>query len=261
MFFAEARKYLLNTTIALANLALSPFEYLFRNISRGWSTGTTGFFDSLASLTKICRHHRWWLLAALLLLLLPVVLIVLSRNDIDVGTFADSQRGNNAVISALLAGERLTPPPALPPESFNTIEVTTVRPALINASRDWTLLEDGFSQRLLRVFQRMHEQGYEMALIEGYRSPERQNRLAAMGSNVTNAGAYQSYHQFGLAADCAFLRDGKLVINEKDPWAMRGYELYGEASEAMGLTWGGRWKMMDFGHVEFRSRKLSPPAS
>jgi hypothetical protein len=44
---------------------------------------------------------------------------------------------------------------------------------------------------------------------------------------VTNAKAFQSYHQFGLAADCAFLRDGKLVISEKDPWAMRGYQFYG----------------------------------
>jgi peptidoglycan L-alanyl-D-glutamate endopeptidase CwlK len=55
-----------------------------------------------------------------------------------------------------------------------------------------------------------------------------------------------------LAADCAFLRDGKLVISEKDPWAMRGYELFGEVAEAAGLTWGGRWKMMDFGHTELR---------
>jgi peptidoglycan L-alanyl-D-glutamate endopeptidase CwlK len=69
---------------------------------------------------------------------------------------------------------------------------------------------------------------------------------------VTSAAAFQSYHQFGLAADCAFYLGGKLVIDEKDPWAMRGYELYGETAEALGLTWGGRWRMMDFGHVELR---------
>jgi peptidoglycan L-alanyl-D-glutamate endopeptidase CwlK len=90
-----------------------------------------------------------------------------------------------------------------------------------------------------------------MALLEGYRSPERQNRLAQMGGNVTNAAAFQSYHQYGLAADNAFLRDGKLVISEKDPWAMRGYQLYGQTAEQVGLTWGGRWKMMDLGHVEY----------
>ncbi|KAF7598143.1 peptidase M15 [Candidatus Dactylopiibacterium carminicum] len=131
-----------------------------------------------------------------------------------------------------------------------------VRPSLVNASRDWSLLHDDFSQRLLRVFQRMQEHGYELALIEGYRSPERQDQLAGMGAHVTNAGAYQSYHQYGLAADCAFIRNGKLVISEKDPWAMRGYELYGKEAEAMGLTWGGRWTLMDFGHVELRNKRI-----
>jgi peptidoglycan L-alanyl-D-glutamate endopeptidase CwlK len=91
-------------------------------------------------------------------------------------------------------------------------------------------------------------------LLEGYRSPARQDLLAAMGSAVTNARAFQSWHQYGLAADCAFLRDGKLVISEKDPWAMRGYQLYGEVAESLGLTWGGRWTMMDFGHTELRLR-------
>jgi peptidoglycan L-alanyl-D-glutamate endopeptidase CwlK len=28
--------------------------------------------------------------------------------------------------------------------------------------------------------------------------------------------------------------------------------LYGEVAESVGLTWGGRWKMMDFGHTELR---------
>jgi peptidoglycan L-alanyl-D-glutamate endopeptidase CwlK len=25
-------------------------------------------------------------------------------------------------------------------------------------------------------------------------------------------------------------------------------------AESAGMTWGGRWKMMDFGHVELRTR-------
>ncbi len=35
---------------------------------------------------------------------------------------------------------------------------------------------------------------------------------------------------------------------------MRGYQLYGQVAESLGLTWGGRWKMMDFGHIELRMR-------
>lgn len=162
--------------------------------------------------------------------------------------------GRDEIIAALLAGEQLVPPPALPPEVFATKEVLAERPAIMSASRDWNLLDADFRQRLLHVFKRMREHGYEMALIEGYRSPERQDMLAAAGSHVTNARAFQSMHQFGRAADCAFLVAGRLVISERDPWAMRGYELYGQEAEAVGLVWGGRWKLMDFGHVELRQK-------
>ncbi|MFX7961258.1 M15 family metallopeptidase, partial [Acinetobacter baumannii] len=80
-------------------------------------------------------------------------------------------------------------------------------PAIRDASRDWNLLDADFRQRLLLVYKIMRdEHGYEMALLEGFRSPDRQAKLAAMGSNVTQAGAYQSYHQYGLAADSAFFR-------------------------------------------------------
>jgi len=76
--------------------------------------------------------------------------------------------------------------------------------------------------------------------------------LAAAGPQVTNAKAFQSYHQYGLAADCAFMHEGKLIISEKNAWAMRGYHLYGVTAESVGLRWGGRWAMMDFGHTELR---------
>jgi peptidoglycan LD-endopeptidase CwlK len=165
----------------------------------------------------------------------------------------------NDQIAWLLQGERLSLPAPLPPAVFETAEVEALRPGLIQASRDWTLLDDDFRQRLLRVYRLMRERhGYEMVLIEGYRSPQRQALLQAMGPHVTQAGPNESYHQHGLAADSAFLRDGVLVISEKDPWAMEGYRLYGELAEAMGLTWGGRWKMRDYGHVELRSASPRP---
>jgi peptidoglycan L-alanyl-D-glutamate endopeptidase CwlK len=169
------------------------------------------------------------------------------------GGFDGGAREANVQVADLLKGEQLAAPAALPPLTFTTAEVTLVRPLLDGANRNWQLLDPEFAQRLLLVFKTMKEaHGYDMAILEGYRSPERQNLLAAAGPSVTNAKAFQSYHQFGLAADCAFLRDGKLLISEKDPWAMRGYRLYGEAAEAAGLHWGGRWTMMDFGHTELR---------
>lgn len=197
--------------------------------------------------------HRALAAAAFLLVLVPT-LLALSHPGMLPG-FEGERAAPDAQIAALLEGEQLAPPAALPPLAFTTVEVELVRPMLVDASRNWQALNPEFIQRLLMIFKIMKEKyGYEMALLEGYRSPARQNLLASMGGSVTNARAFQSWHQFGLAADCAFWRNGKLIISEKDPWAMRGYQLYGEVAESLGLTWGGRWTMMDFGHTELRMK-------
>jgi peptidoglycan LD-endopeptidase CwlK len=207
--------------------------------------------SAISDLQKLLRRRRLLILISAGILATPPLVAIALRGTL-LFQFDDTARVPDQKIAQLLNGEQLVPPPPLPPEAFTTQEVEQVRPALQDASRDWNLLDADFRTRLLLVYKIMREQyGYEMALLEGYRSPERQNRLAQLGGNVTNAAAFQSYHQYGLAADNAFLRDGKLVISEKDPWAMRGYQLYGQTAEQVGLTWGGRWKMMDLGHVEY----------
>ena len=126
-----------------------------------------------------------------------------------------------------------------------------------NADRNWNKMNSEFVQRLLTVYKIMKdEHGYDMVLLEGYRSPARQARLLSKGAHVTKAGAYRSYHQFGLAADSAFIRNGKIVISERDPWAMRGYTLYGQVAKSVGLVWGGDWRMKDLGHVELRKKNI-----
>jgi peptidoglycan L-alanyl-D-glutamate endopeptidase CwlK len=199
------------------------------------------------------RRHWIGVAVAAALLLLPPLTVFLLRGWHTLDAFDDVAVAGEDVVVALLEGEQLVPPPPLPPEVFMTAEVESVRPQLGTADRRWEFLDAEFKQRLLRVYKIMREEhGYEMVLLEGYRSPERQAMLARMGPHVTSAGAWQSYHQYGLAADSAFLKGGRLVISERDPWAMKGYELYGEVSIRLGLTWGGRWKNMDLGHVEWR---------
>lgn len=210
-------------------------------------------------LGKLIRNG--WLAVAVgaCMLLPPLLVILLSDRQRSLPGYDQGEIVADAQVAALLRGEHLVAPPALPPLAFTSAEVELARPMLREASRNWGLLHPEFERRLLTAFRIMRERhGYEMALLEGYRSPARQDRLAALGQGVTSARAFQSYHQFGLAADCAFLRDGKLVITERDPWAMRGYRLYGEVAESLGLTWGGRWKMMDFGHAELRLRGAMP---
>lgn len=235
---------------------------------RGASNASAGLGHSTRLLAAgragLARHRRHLALTALLLVL-PAALLWSLRGHLTLDGYDDAQvSAADEHVARLLHGEQLVPPPPLPPEVFVTAEVQAVRPELATADRKWALMDPDFVQRLLLVFKIMREQhGYEMALLEGWRSPERQAMLAGMGEHVTRAGAWQSWHQYGLAADCAFLRGGKLVISERDPWAMRGYELYGQVAESVGLTWGGRWKMMDLGHVEWRRRdvRLGQPAA
>ena len=207
------------------------------------------------ALHKALRRHAIVLAIGVPAVAIPSLLALVLRTPDMLPGYEPTEALPDAQIAALLRGEQLVPPSAPPPLAFTTQEVVQVRPMLVNASRNWGLMHPDFSQRLLLAFKIMKEKhGYDMALLEGYRSPARQDLLAQMGGAVTNARAFQSWHQYGLAADCAFWRDGKLVISEKDPWAMRGYRLYGEVAEQLGLTWGGRWKMMDLGHTELRLR-------
>jgi len=223
--------------------------------SAGMHSGWSGARASLHAGREMLRRRWPFLAIGLPLILVPTLLALLMRKPDMLPEYEPVDTVVDAQVAALLNGERLAPPSALPPAAFGTTEVELVRPMLVDASRNWGLLQPDFSQRLLLLFKIMKEKhGYDMALLEGYRSPVRQELLASMGASVTNARAFQSWHQYGLAADCAFLREGKIVISEKDPWAMRGYQLYGEVAESLGLTWGGHWKMMDLGHTELRVR-------
>lgn len=222
----------------------------------GSTSGTPRRAPSAA--IALARKHWPYALGVVALLSAPPMLAWWLHDGRRVADFGVSHgTARNDQVAWLLQGEKLAPPPPLPPEVFATAEVEAVRPRLTDASRDWSLLDEDFRQRLLLVYRLMRERhGYEMVLIEGYRNPQRQAELLALGPHVTQAGPGASYHQHGLAADSAFLRDGVLVISEQDPWALEGYRLYGEIAESVGLTWGGRWKMRDYGHVELRSIHL-----
>ena len=209
---------------------------------------------SLRGVRTVARHWKWCLASVAILALVPTVMALLRERNAFEGYDHTATSSVNSHIASLLLGEQLVAPPPLPPELFMTREVERYVPMASTANRQWELLDADFRQRLLLVFQIMREKhGYEMALIEGYRSPQRQAQLAALGPQVTRAGANESYHQYGLGADCAFIQNGKLVISEQDPWAARGYELYGETAAAVGLVWGGSWRnLRDLGHVELR---------
>ena len=211
---------------------------------------------------RVVARHRVLLAVALLLLTVPPLLILQLRRQVLLDGFEGGTAASaDSHVLALLRGERLAPPADLPPAVFSTAEAIRVMPGIATANRKWHRLDPDFQQRLLAVFRVMRdEHGYEMALVEGYRSPERQARLAAQGSSVTLAGAGRSWHQYGLAADAAPIRGGQLQWDMNDPWTRRGYQLYGEVARSVGLVWGGGWKsIQDYGHVELRRDGVRPP--
>ena len=221
--------------------------------SAGQMTRAVGDVSS-ASASFVSANRRWLIGAAVILPAAPLVPIAL-RGFLQLDGFDHRvSHEMNENVAGLLQGEQLVPPPPVPPGLFMTLEVEQARPLTRGASRQWELLDADFRQRLLVIFKLMREQhGYELVLLEGYRSPERQGQLAALGQQVTRAGAFESFHQLGLAADCAFMRDGRIVISERDPWAAAGYAAYGEVARSVGLTWGGGWtSIKDYGHVELR---------
>lgn len=139
--------------------------------------------STLSNAKKILIRRRLLILITAGILAAPPLLAIALRGK-QLFQYDGDTRAPDEKIAALLHGEQLVPPPPLPPEVFATQEVEQVRPALKDASRDWNLLDADFRTRLLLVYKIMREQyGYEMALLEGYRSPARQDRLAQLGAS------------------------------------------------------------------------------
>ncbi|UXY14572.1 M15 family metallopeptidase [Chitiniphilus purpureus] len=190
---------------------------------------------------------RWLLMAAAVVLLIILVTLQMAGYHV-LRALSPQAYDRTQHIQLALKDEKLVPPPALPPSIF----VSSERPSLAYADRDWSKLDPRFTQLVLTVIARMQERGYPIVLIEGYRSPERQDALADGDVHVTNARGGRSKHQYGLAADLAPMREGRIVLSERDPWAWEAYQALGEEAQAAGLVWGGGWSFKDYGHVEMK---------
>lgn len=179
---------------------------------------------------------------------LSVALSLLFSDFHKTDEFIPNEYKHSSRIKLTLQEEQLAPPPPLPPEAFR--DAISEQPRLNRADRSWDKLDAVFVQTVLRLMARLEARGYPMTLLEGYRSPERQDALAGQATLVTKAKGGQSKHQYGLAVDLAPVRNGKVVISERDPWAMQAYQALGEEAAAAALTWGGNWSFKDYGHIE-----------
>lgn len=113
-----------------------------------------------------------------------------------------------------------------------------------------------FVTRMLDMLAACRARGADYYAISGYRSPQEQMQLYFQGRTnkdgpiVTNARAFESAHNFGLAVD--FVRDGHLDRRGLQPdYRPESYVILGEEAARVGLEWGGRWRFVDLPHVQW----------
>lgn len=110
-----------------------------------------------------------------------------------------------------------------------------------------------FRDKVYGVIYRLEDDGLIAGIFSGYRSPEEQDELYAlgrtvknpdgvdaehpMGNIVTRAKGGRSWHNYGIAADLVFKVNGKWSWSDKLPWGIMG-----QHAHAVGLEWGGDWK-------------------
>lgn len=105
------------------------------------------------------------------------------------------------------------------------------------------------------VFDQLDAEDAPLFVVEGLRTDARQAELYAQGRTTPgpivtykDGVTHKSNHQpkadgLGYAVDVAFI--GPQPFDPRWPW-----ETYGEALEAQGIAWGGRFKMVDKPHAE-----------
>jgi len=112
---------------------------------------------------------------------------------------------------------------------------------------DTVYLHPSIQDALTKGLKICKQKGYDVIVCETYRTPQRQEKLYAQGrtepgSIVTQAKAYQSFHNYGLAVDL-MLRDGSTITDS-----------IASIFENLGFEWGGRWKSFkDYPHFQMSS--------
>lgn len=166
-------------------------------------------------------------------------------------------------LAAGLLGSSLSTLPGLPTVPALTLAPTPptpcpLPPRLKGPDQVWEHLEPSFAAKVRTLMRTLAAEGRPVQLLEGYRSPERQAQLAAQGPAVTRASAYQSLHQWGLAADLVPLVEGRPCFDTRRVEVALTYERLGHHARILGLRWGGVWTLRDLGHVEAPLSRRSP---
>lgn len=105
---------------------------------------------------------------------------------------------------------------------------------------DLTYLHPIVRGKIIKLQEALDAEGIPMKLFEAFRTPQRQAYLYAKGrttggSKVTNANAWESYHQYGLAADFVRFEEGKWNWNDRTPNESKQWDRFHEIARENGL--------------------------
>jgi peptidoglycan L-alanyl-D-glutamate endopeptidase CwlK len=99
--------------------------------------------------------------------------------------------------------------------------------------------------------------GKRLKITDGLRTFAEQDKLYAQGrttagKKVTNAKGGQSYHNYGLAFDCYFTKNGSVDFSHAITPEVA------KIGQDMGLEWGGKWtSIKDFPHFQLTKGSVS----
>lgn len=106
-----------------------------------------------------------------------------------------------------------------------------------------------------KIVDHMNSSGYPATVVELYRSPERQEELVRKRPRVTNAGPFQSAHQYSLAADIIHPTKGWDVSEQYWEQLAAVVRIVAERYQVP-LEHGHHWKFRDSAHVELRDWRV-----
>jgi peptidoglycan L-alanyl-D-glutamate endopeptidase CwlK len=111
---------------------------------------------------------------------------------------------------------------------------------------DGSKIDPVFRRKVHAVLLDMRGQGYPLVVVETIRSKARGALMKLTGKSGN--GSKSAHCKIPCkAVDCAF-DNGKGGITWDVPASW--WQKYGQCAESHDLTWGGRWKMRDYNHIQ-----------
>ena len=112
---------------------------------------------------------------------------------------------------------------------------------------DLQSLHPYFRDKVIELIRLCRLKGIDVAIVETYRTPTKQNEYKSMGRRYTRSRGGYSNHQYGLAVDIVPVMDSLPQWHNIKLW-----KKIGPIGERLGLRWGGRWRnLFDPGHFEW----------